>query len=321
VRFVVRIHQSGWAYPQLEAVWRESERLGYDGASLYDVLAAPGPECWTALTALTRATQKLVAVPLVLSNPYRHPAVVAKMAATLDALSGGRIILGLGAGGSDDDAIAFGVPWPSARQRIAALGEAVEVMRMLWRGGGSYGGRWYQLRDAPGYPGTARPEGPPVLIGGHGPHLLRIAARHANLCNIGFDLSVGDWHELAPRLAGYAQEAGRMPDSLGLVHNATVLLGANEADVARQVLEWANRRGLNEEAARSRLKHSLLGTPSQVREQLRALEDAGVSWVFLLFDGLPSLGGLRSFAETVMPNLAGDPCEGAEPYGNKDNKP
>ena len=103
-----------------------------------------------------------------------------------------------------------------------------------------------------------------------------------------------------------------MPDSLELVHNATVLLGTDEADVARQVSEWAHRRALTEDSARSRLRHSLLGTPSQVCGQLRALEAAGVSWVFLLFDGLPSLGGLRSFAETVMPNLRAAPCDGAE---------
>jgi alkanesulfonate monooxygenase SsuD/methylene tetrahydromethanopterin reductase-like flavin-dependent oxidoreductase (luciferase family) len=195
VRFAVRIHQSGWTYAQLETVWAEAERLGYDAASLYDVLAAPGPECWTALTALTRATQRIVAVPLVLSGPYRHPAVVAKMAATLDELSGGRVILGLGAGGSGDDANAFGVPWPPAGQRIAALDEAVGVMRMLWRGGGSFRGRWYQLRDAPGYPGASRPGGPPVLIGGHGRELLRVAARRADLCNVGFDQPASDWHE------------------------------------------------------------------------------------------------------------------------------
>jgi alkanesulfonate monooxygenase SsuD/methylene tetrahydromethanopterin reductase-like flavin-dependent oxidoreductase (luciferase family) len=110
-----------------------------------------------------------------------------------------------------------------------------------------------------------------------------------------------------------------MPASLGLVHNATVLLGADEADVARQVSEWANRRGLTEDSARSR--HSLLGTPSQVCEQLRAFEAAGVSWVFLLFDGLPSLGGLRSFAETVMPNLRAAPCGGAETHGNTGREP
>ena len=303
MRFVVRIHQRGWTYPELETVWRESERLGYDGASLYDVLGDSGPECWTALTALTAVTQKLIAVPMVLANPYRHPAVVAKMAATLDGLSRGRVILGLGAGGSATDAAAFGVGWPPARERIAALGEAVEVMRILWRGGGSFGGRWYQLHDAPGCPGTARPGGPPVLIGGHGPHLLRAAARHADLCNVGFDLPADGWRDLVPVLVGYLGEAGRGRESLGLTHNATVLLGADEADVARQVSAWAARRGLTEDAARGRLGHSLTGTPGQVRERLRALAAAGVGWVFLLFDDLPGLTGLRSFAEAVMPAL------------------
>jgi len=333
MRFVVRIHQRGWTYPELEAVWRESERLGYDGASLYDVLGDSGPECWTALTALTAVTHRLVAVPLVLANPYRHPAVVGKMAATLDALSGGRVILGLGAGGSAADAAAFGVSWPPAGDRIAALGEAVEVMRILWRGGGSFGGRWYQLHDAPGYPGTGhlgtghlgtghpgtdhpgtgRLGGPPVLIGGHGPRLLRAAAHHADLCNVGFDLPADRWRDLAPLLDGYLGEAGRSRESLGLTHNATVLLGADEADVARQVSAWAARRGLTEEAARGRLGHSLTGTPGQVRERLRALAAAGVGWVFLLFDDLPRLAGLRSFAEAVMPALHTGGNEGAEP--------
>ncbi|HSS91198.1 MAG TPA: LLM class flavin-dependent oxidoreductase [Streptosporangiaceae bacterium] len=323
MRFVVRIHQRGWTYPELETVWRESERLGYDGASLYDVLGDSGPECWTALTALTAVTHKLVAVPMVLANPYRHPAVVAKMAATLDALSGGRVILGLGAGGSAADAAAFGVSWPPARDRIAALGEAVEVMRILWRGGGSFGGRWYQLHDAPGYPGTGhpgtghpgtgRPGGPPVLIGGHGPRLLRTAARHADLCNVGFDLPADRWRDLAPLLGGYLSEAGRSRESLGLTHNATVLLGADESDVARQASAWGARRGLTEEAARGRLGHSLTGTPGQVRERLRALAAAGVGWVFLLFDDLPRLAGLRSFAEAVMPALHTGGDEGAEP--------
>jgi alkanesulfonate monooxygenase SsuD/methylene tetrahydromethanopterin reductase-like flavin-dependent oxidoreductase (luciferase family) len=318
MRFVVRIHQRGWTYPELETVWRESERLGYDGASLYDVLGDSGPECWTALTALTAVTHRLVAMPMVLANPYRHPAVVGKMAATLDALSGGRVILGLGAGGSAADAAAFGVSWPRARDRIAALGEAVEVMRILWRGGGSFGGRWYQLHDAPGYPGTGhpgtgRPGGPPVLIGGHGPRLLRAAAHHADLCNVGFDLPADGWRDLAPLLGRYLGEAGRSRESLGLTHNATVLLGADEADVARQVSAWAARRGLTEEAARGRLGHSLTGTPGQVRERLQALADAGVGWVFVLFDDLPRLAGLRSFAEAVMPALHTGGNEGAEP--------
>ncbi|HEX6523251.1 MAG TPA: LLM class flavin-dependent oxidoreductase [Streptosporangiaceae bacterium] len=299
----MRIHQNGWSYRELEAVWREIERLGYDGASLYDVLGINGPECWTALTALTARIRRLVAVPLVLSSPYRHPAVVARMAATLDAVSPGRVIVGLGAGGSDADAAAFGVRWPPAAQRIEALGEAAQVMRILWGGGGSFSGRWYQLRDAPAYRDTVRAEDLPILIGGHGPRLLRTAARHADLCNIGFDLAPGEWRLLGSTLAAHARQAGRVPGSVGFTHNATVLLGGDEAEFSRLVSAWASRRDLSEESARQKLEHSLAGTPQQVCERLRALEAAGVTWVFLLFDNARDFVGLRLFAEAVMTEL------------------
>jgi len=304
MHFVVRVHQNGWSYQELEAVWRESERLGYYGASLYDVLGIDGPECWTALTALTARTRKLVAVPLVLSSPYRHPAVVARMAATLDTVSPGRLIVGLGAGGSDADAAAFGVPWPPPAQRIEALGEAAQVMRILWGNGGSFSGRWYQLRDASGYGGgTGRPEGLPILFGGHGPRLVRAAARHADLCNIGFDLPPEKWRQLGTMLAAQARPAGRRPGSPELTHNATVLLASDEAAYSRLLATWARHRGLSEESARQKLQHSLAGTPQQVRDRLQALEAAGVAWVFLLFDNARDLGGLRLFAEAVMPEL------------------
>jgi alkanesulfonate monooxygenase SsuD/methylene tetrahydromethanopterin reductase-like flavin-dependent oxidoreductase (luciferase family) len=303
LKFAVRIHQDGWRYPELETVWQESERLGYDGASLYDVLGSSGPECWTALTALTAATRRIAAIPLVLANPYRHPAVLAKMAATLDSISGGRLILGLGSGGAPAEAAAFGIPWPAARERLAALGEAIEVMRLLWRGGGSYPGRWFRLDEASGYPDTARPGGPPVLIGGHGAGLLRVAAQHADLCNVGFDLPAAEWRGLAERLSPIARAAGRDPGPPAFAHNATVLLATDEAQLTRQVAAWAARHGLTERAARGRLEHSLAGTPEQVRRRLRGLEQAGVRWVFLLFEDLPRLAGLRLFAERVMPEF------------------
>ena len=88
-----------------------------------------------------------------------------------------------------------------------------------------------------------------------------------------------------------------------LTHNATVLLGGDEDGFSRLVSAWASRRGLSEEAARQKLAHSLAGTPRQVCERLRALEAAGVTWVFLLFDNPRDFGGLRLFAEAVMPEL------------------
>jgi alkanesulfonate monooxygenase SsuD/methylene tetrahydromethanopterin reductase-like flavin-dependent oxidoreductase (luciferase family) len=95
-----------------------------------------------------------------------------------------------------------------------------------------------------------------------------------------------------------------MPGSLVLTHNATVLLGSDEADFSRLVSAWASRRGLSEESARRKLHHSLAGTPRQVCERLKALEAVGVGWVFLLFDNARDLGDLRLFAEAVMPELS-----------------
>src|SRR5436189_6100899 len=90
--FFVRVHQTNMTYQQLLTIWEAADRLGYDGASLYDLLAVPCLECWTALTALTIATQRLYGIPLVLAQTYRHPALLAKMVATLDVVSGGRLI-------------------------------------------------------------------------------------------------------------------------------------------------------------------------------------------------------------------------------------
>ena len=94
-----------------------------------------------------------------------------------------------------------------------------------------------------------------------------------------------------------------MPGSPVLTHNATVLIGRDEADFSRLVSAWASRQGLSETSARQRLEHSLAGTPQQVCERLRALEAAGVTWVFLLFDTARDFSGLRLFAEAVMPEL------------------
>ena len=302
MRFVVRIHQGGWTYEQLHAVWQEADRLGYHGGSLYDLIGAPGSECWTALTALTATTRTLTAIPLVLANPYRHPALLAKMAATLDDLSGGRLVLGIGAGGAPGDASAFGVPWEATAARVAAMVEAVQVMRLLWRGGGSFAGRFYQLDEAAGFPQPAREGGPPVLIGGHGErHVLRAVAEHADICNIGFDVNVDGWRRYRGLLDAYADAAGRDPATLALSHNATVLIGRDDADVERRLAGWAAARDMTVDATRERLASALVGTPDTIIRRLRALIAVGVAWVFLLFQDLPDTASLRLFADAVLP--------------------
>jgi alkanesulfonate monooxygenase SsuD/methylene tetrahydromethanopterin reductase-like flavin-dependent oxidoreductase (luciferase family) len=302
MRFIVRCHQGGWTWEQLVAVWREADRLGYDGASLYDLLDT-GLECWTTLTALV-ATTRLIGVPLVLANPYRPPALVAKMAATLDVVSGGRFVLGLGAGGAAADAARWGVPWHSVARRAAALEDAVRAMRLLWSGGGSMVGEGVRLEGASGAPTPSTPGGPPVLIGGHGRRfLLRVAARVGDWCNIGIDLDEPAWREAQALLATYCQEVGRDPATIGLTHNASVLLGRDAADYQRALAAWAARRGLSVEDAGHRLASALAGTPDLVSERIERLRTLGIGWVFLIFQDLPDLTMLRLFADTVLPRV------------------
>ena len=112
VKFGVRIHQSGYTYESLRRIWTEADKLGYHSATLYDLLNVPALECWTTLSALAADTERIRLTPLVLANPYRPPALLAKMASTLDVISGGRLELGIGAGGGEADHIASGLPFP-----------------------------------------------------------------------------------------------------------------------------------------------------------------------------------------------------------------
>ncbi|MBM4416392.1 MAG: LLM class flavin-dependent oxidoreductase, partial [Chloroflexi bacterium] len=232
MRFALRVHQGGWSFGQLRELWQAADRLGYDGVALNDLLGVDGPECWTALTALGAPAERLWSIPLVSSAPYRHPALVAKMAATLDQATGGRVLLGLGAGGSGSDARAFGVPWAPLRQRVAALDEAIDVLRLLWRGGGTYTGAHYQLADAKGAPAPVQLGGPPILVGGHGErYVLPAVARKADFCNIGFDLDVASWGRQRALLDELARAAGRAPDAVRLTHNATVVIAEDAVGV------------------------------------------------------------------------------------------
>ena len=168
------------------AWWRESalrlEAAGYAGVWCWDhfisrgVRTDPVLECWTTLSAVAAVSERLTIGPFVLNVMNRHPALVARMAATLQEASRGRLVLGLGIGGHPAEHEALGIPFPPLAERIARLEEAVAVIRGLWTGGPvSLPGRFYPLREAYAFP---RPNPvPPIIIGGETPAGARLAAR------------------------------------------------------------------------------------------------------------------------------------------------
>jgi alkanesulfonate monooxygenase SsuD/methylene tetrahydromethanopterin reductase-like flavin-dependent oxidoreductase (luciferase family) len=193
-RFFVRLQHAGWTPSQLLEICHASERLDYDGFSLYDVPSQPALECWTALSYCLGSTNRLVGVPLVLANPLRNPALVAKAAADLQTLSGGRLVLGLGAGGSDHDLRAYGLGDLPLRRRLEWLDEALQLIRQLLTGRQhSHRGTRYAVE---GLHVDLPPAPLPILVGGHGQRLLQIAARHADIVNVGFDLTPEEWYRV-----------------------------------------------------------------------------------------------------------------------------
>jgi alkanesulfonate monooxygenase SsuD/methylene tetrahydromethanopterin reductase-like flavin-dependent oxidoreductase (luciferase family) len=306
MKLAVRCHQGGWTWEQVQGVWAAAAAAGYDGATLYDLLG-PGVECWTALTALVATHPTLTGIPLVLAHPYRPPALLAKMAATLDRLSDGRLVLGLGSGGAPADARAHGLGWRGARGRALALEESVRAMRVLWSGGERFEGGTLRL-EAGSEPLPATPGGPPVLIGGRGRRVLApVVARVADLCNMGFDLTPEAYAPYRELLAGYCREAGRDPESLRFTHNASVMLAENGAAYERLLAHWAAQRDLTVEQARQRLASALAGPPDRVAERLDAYRRAGFAWTFLVFQDLPGVEMLRLFGEMVLPLIGHAP--------------
>ena len=305
INFIVRLHQGGFDYPYLREIFRAADGLGYDGASLYDLLGIPTLECWTTLAALAAETERLRLIPMVLANLYRHPGTLAKMAATLDMISEGRLVLGIGAGGGEGDHNAYGLPYPSTRERAAMLGEAAQVIRLLWSGERvSFEGEYYRLDDALCSPAPVQQPSPPILIGGHGErHLLRVAAAHADITNMRADMSVSEHEAKRQVLDAHCAAVGREPSEVALSHNAHVFIGEDEAAVETLLAEHATRHGVSAERFRASLGNAIVGTPPQCVEQLRRYTNYGIGWFFLLFPEPVSVSVLELFAQEVMPHF------------------
>jgi alkanesulfonate monooxygenase SsuD/methylene tetrahydromethanopterin reductase-like flavin-dependent oxidoreductase (luciferase family) len=199
--------------------WRLVERLGYESAWLCDHLIQPsrpeGPylEAWTLLAGLAARTEKIRAGILVTSNTFRYPQVVAKMAVTVDHISGGRLEIGLGAGWYEPEHTMFGIDFPETKELVSRFKEAVQVVDLLTREDtSSFDGSFYTLRGARSRPPSVQKPRPPLVLGAFGPRMLKIVARYADTWN-----AFGTPAEMRERnqmLDDYCREIGRDPQTL-----------------------------------------------------------------------------------------------------------
>lgn len=303
VKFNVRVNQYRYSYDDLRRVWLEADRLGYYSASLFDLLNTDALECWTTLTSLLAQTRRIRAVPMVLANPYRHPALLAKMAATLDVISGGRITLGIGAGGSGSDTRASGLAFPSTRQRCEMLEESVDLIRRLWTEPSvTHSGRHYTVDGASVQPKPVQQPAPPILVGGHGPrYVLPTIGRIADIANIGNNDTVADHRRYQDIVYRAADAAGRDPASIEWTHNADCIIAPTLREYDALVAQLARRAGMTvSEYQSQRLSNTLSGTPEQIADRVNDYVESGIRYFFVVFPDPAPSETLALFADEVM---------------------
>jgi len=281
LRFGVQTHPQHTTYPEILQAWREVDELGFDTAFLFDhfipIYSDPNGPCfegWTLLAALTTQTKRVKVGILVTGNTYRYPAVLAKMAATVDQVSNGRLILGIGAGWFELEHTAYGIPFSTAGGRAKQLVESVQVIKMLFtQDKSTFTGKYYQLKDAPFMPKAVQKPHPPILIGGMGPKRIQpLVARQADIWN--FFVKDGDPQE-AKRICANFDEICRR-------------VGRNPSEVEKSV---------------SIRPPQLVGTKEEVRGRIQALADAGVQHFIISLPAPYDRELLRRFAKEVIPTF------------------
>jgi len=300
--------QQGASYDQLLAVARATEANGFDAFFRSDHLlrigdgdGRPGPtDSWVTLGALARETSRIRLGTLVTSATFRLPGPLAIAVAQVDAMSGGRVELGIGTGWFEREHTAYGIPFPPLGERFDRLTEQLEIITGLWTTPEgerfSYSGRYWTLVDSPALPKPVQRPRPPVIVGGGGPtRTPRLAARFADEFNLPF-ASVGATAKQFGRVRAACEAQGRDPAGMVLSVAQTVCCGATEAEVARRAAAIGrDPRELRENA--------VAGTPDEVVVRLRAFADAGASRAYLQVLDLDDLEHLGLIATEVLPGL------------------
>lgn len=303
VKFNVRVNQYRYSYEDLMRIWQEADRLGYYSASLFDLLTIDALECWTTLTALLAQTQRIRAVPMVLANHYRHPVLTAKMTATLDVISGGRITLGIGAGGSRSDTEHSGLLFPSTRVRCEMLEESLTIIRRLWAEPSvDYDGQHYRVSGASIEPKPTQTPAPPILVGGHGPrYVLPAIGRTADICNVGSNDTLEQHRGYARIIRQAAEAAGRDPGEIELTHNADCVIAPTQREYQRLAARLAEEASMTSSAYEAeRLRNTLSGTPERICERINEYVEFGIRYFFVVFPNPVPSETLALFAEEVM---------------------
>jgi len=267
-------------------------------------------EAWTLMAALAAATLRIRLGQMCTCMGYRNPMYLAKVAATVDVVSGGRTEMGIGAGWYEHEWSAYGYGFPTAGDRLTMLAEGVEIMKQAWRGGvATLAGEHYQVDGAICRPQPLQVGGPPLWIAGGGEKkTLRIAAESASYTN--FDGTPEGFAHKSDVLRKHCADIGRDFDEIVRSANYDVVVGRDEAEVADRRAAVLDRLrpfldGPTLEGVGAQLDRSLSGTPEQIVERLTEMKARGLGYaIFYVPDAAYDRSGIELLAKEVLPALA-----------------
>jgi alkanesulfonate monooxygenase SsuD/methylene tetrahydromethanopterin reductase-like flavin-dependent oxidoreductase (luciferase family) len=264
----------------------------YDSAWMVDHLqydAAYLMEGWTALSYMAALQPRLMFGNAVICQSFRKPALLAKMAATFQYMSGGRFILGIGAGWKKDEYLSYGYDFPSPGTRVEELDETMQIINAMWRDEqATVQGKHYQVIDARCEP---KPDPlPPIMIGASKPRMLRLAARYADWWNVSWT-GISDYRKKVPECEQACAEFNRDPATLRRTWFGGCVCGPTE-----DAVKTLNVSGISS-------ANAFVGTPNQIIEQMLPFIELGVDYFILSSHGFPDLTTLETLIHEVLPAL------------------
>ncbi len=266
-------------------------------------------EAWTLMAAYAAATSRVRLGQMCTCMGYRNPAYLAKVAATVDVISGGRVEMGIGGGWYEHEWRAYGYGFPGAGDRLAMLDEGVEIMRQLWtKGTATLAGKHYQVDGAISRPLPLQAGGIPFWVAGGGEKkTLRTAAKYASYTNFAADAET--FQHKSEVLAAHCRDVGTDFDAITRSANFNVIIGATEQD-AQAKLAWLRAKYESlvpaeaVENVMAQVSGSLVGTPEQIVEKLQAAEQLGMTYAITYFpDAAYDRSSIELFTSEVVPAL------------------
>lgn len=260
----------------------------------------PMLEGWTVISMLAAITTKIKLGTLVTGIIYRYPSVLAKIAATLDVLSKGRLFMGIGAAWNEQESLAYGISFPSNQERLLRLDEAIQVIRKMWTDEpyASFNGKYYQIRNAYCNPKPIQKPSPPILVGGSGERkTLKIVAKYADACNLfGSPETVRKKLDI---LKEHCKSVGRDYSSILKTKLSVIIVDDNNDMAINRVRKTFG--GMPEEQIK---EFVIYGTPEDVSRQIEILEQVGIQYLIVDLEPYRELEALDTFAGKVINKMS-----------------